>query len=569
MITDEDGRRQELLDEREEQYRSLFAYNPDAIFSFDRTPRFTSANPAAERISGYTSAELLSLPPMRLVVPEHAERSLQDFRRALAGEASSDDVAIVRKDGARVELHLTLVPIRVQGEITGVFGIAQDITESRRTESERAALHLQAGIAEQRTAFLAEAGELLGSSLDFETTLASVARLAVPQLADWCAIDIREDDAIRRLVVAALDPEQEAQVRALRDRYPHDPDALTGVPAVIRTGVPEFVPDLQLDLLPGAAVDETHLQMLLALRMTSLLRVPLTARGRTFGAISLVYAGSGRHYQPADLGLTLDLARRAALAVDNARLYQEAQHAVEVRDQFLAAASHDLRTPVTTIKSYAQLLHRSLQRTAKNTGVPAPVDVVEGLAAIERAASRITGQINELLDLSRLHSGRPLELERRPVDLVALVRLAAEAQEQIAAQRRIRIEPRKPELIGLWDNVRLDRVVSNLLSNALKYSPAGGEILVTLAPASGDCCPGTSDECAVLRVQDHGIGIPARDLPHVFERFYRASNTRGRPGTGIGLAGVRDIVQQHGGTIHVESREGEGSTFTVRLPLSD
>lgn len=576
-----DGRRRparRLLEESEQRYRSLFDYNPDAIFSLDREAHFSSVNPAAERISGYSLQELLQLRPDKLIVPEQLERTLRDFRQALAGTPSSDEVTIFHKGGHRIELELTLVPMRVEGEVAGVYGIAKDITRRRRAEADLAELLVReqearsrAVAAEERSAFLAGASKLLAGSLDYETTLASVGRLVVPQLADWCSVDIMGDDGRVRRVVGTADVRLRERMAELLRRYAAEtrtPTVAADLLAVIKTGRSEFVPEVTDAWLTGRGLNARQVEALCSLELSSYLRVPLTAREHPLGAITFAYAGSGRRYTQADLALASELADRAALAVDNARLYQEAQRALELRDQFLAAASHDLRTPVTTIKAHAQLLQRAIARAASArataaAGQPAPPDLVSGLRSIEDAAARISAQIEELMDLSRLQSGRPLELRRTPTDLVALVRRTVAGQQQVSEQHQIEVDAERPELVGMWDGVRLERVLSNLLSNAIKYSPGGGGVLVQISAEEG---PGEPE--AVLRVRDHGIGIPEADAPHIFERFYRAGNVSGRPGTGIGLAGVRDIVRQHGGQIAAESHEGRGATFTVRLPLA-
>jgi PAS domain S-box-containing protein len=232
-----------------------------------------------------------------------------------------------------------------------------------------------------------------------------------------------------------------------------------------------------------------------------------------------------------------------------------AEEALRTRDQFVAFLAHDLKNLLTGIKGHAQLLRR---RAVRGQAL-APEQALAGLATIETATRRMETQIDDLLDATRLRAGKPLDLRRRPTDLVALARQAVE-QQQATDRHRLRLTATVPSLDGEWDADRLERVLDNLLGNAVKYSPQGGEIGVEVAAEDG---------AAVLTVRDHGVGIPAADLPHVFERFWRAGNVEGRiAGTGLGLAGAKDIVEQHGGTIAVESAEGRGSTFTVRLPLN-
>jgi PAS domain S-box-containing protein len=233
---------------------------------------------------------------------------------------------------------------------------------------------------------------------------------------------------------------------------------------------------------------------------------------------------------------------------------------LKMREEFLAAAAHDLKNPITIIKARAQLLKRQITRMAAANAER----VVESAASIESNAARMTAMIGELLDLARLQSGQSLRLDRRPTDLVAIVRQTVADHQQRTNRHNIRIETTERELIGSWDPVRVTRVLSNLLENAIKYSPKGGDIVVTVgydAHASG---------YAMFRVQDFGVGIREADLPRVFERFYRGTNVVGRiAGTGLGLTGSHQIVQAHGGSIDVDSQEGAGSTFTVRLPIME
>lgn len=229
-----------------------------------------------------------------------------------------------------------------------------------------------------------------------------------------------------------------------------------------------------------------------------------------------------------------------------------------LKDELLGAAAHDLKRPLTAIRAQAQLLRR---RTARLEGLDA-ARVGDSLDAVERAAARMAAMLDELLDAVRLRDGRPLELERRPADLVALARRVAEDAQRSAPRHRLVVEAAEPALVGVWDPARLERLLANLVDNAVKYSP-GGEVVVTVGREGGP-----DGARAVLTVSDRGIGIPAADLPSIFERYVRGSNAPGRAaGSGLGLFGARRVAEQHGGTIEVESAEGAGSILTVRLPL--
>jgi signal transduction histidine kinase len=292
-----------------------------------------------------------------------------------------------------------------------------------------------------------------------------------------------------------------------------------------------------------------------------------------------VAAESGRHYGPRELVLAEDLAVRAGLAVDNARLFRDAQQQasthvalnaalrtamaqlrqeLQTRDDFLAAAAHDLNNPLASIKGTAQLLQL---RRARPGGLDEQ-QLRAGLERIDAIATRATGQVDELLDLARMQMGRPLDLNRQPIDLVALAREAVVEHQQRSERHQLSLESSVSELIGRWDARRLARVLGNLLDNALKYSPNGGAIRVAVSRDDGP--PGVG----VLTVQDQGVGIPEEDLGRIFERFQRGTNVVGEiAGTGVGLASARHIVESHGGTITAASRQRRGATFTMRLPL--
>ncbi len=281
--------------------------------------------------------------------------------------------------------------------------------------------------------------------------------------------------------------------------------------------------------------------------------MPLRARGEVFGALTLVGSSALHRFTEADLPLIEELARRAATAVDNARLLHEANEAIRMRDDFLAMASHDMRTPLAVILANLQLARRRL--VGQDAAHP---EVVQNLDAAERTTHKLTGLVGELMDISILRSGQPLPLSREAVDLATVAEGTADEYRRLSAEYEIQTRLEKG-VVGNWDATRIERVLRNLLDNALKYSPDGGMVEVVVR-SEGDW--------AVAEVTDHGVGIPEDELPLLFEKFHRGSNTRDLRGTGLGLAGSRAVVQQLGGTIEVRSRLGEGSTFALRLPAT-
>ncbi|GAC1310633.1 MAG: hypothetical protein NVSMB27_47530 [Ktedonobacteraceae bacterium] len=290
--------------------------------------------------------------------------------------------------------------------------------------------------------------------------------------------------------------------------------------------------------------------------MRGWLAVPLVGRdGSNLGVIQLSDKYEGE-FTEEDESILVQLAQMASIAIENAQLYEQVQRAVHERDDLLSTVSHDLKNPLGTIKGYAQLLKRHVQRaSALNTD-----QLIDGLTKIDVTATKMTILINELLSLTRAQMGQQMELDLQPTDLVALAQLVVKEQQRTTRRHMLRVETFLQELIGFWDTNHLERVLVNLLSNAIKYSPNGGEIIVEVSQ---------EDPFACLVVKDAGVGIPAADLPHIFEQFHRAGNVIGKiKGTGIGLASVHQIVERHGGTISVESEEGKGAIFTVRLPLA-
>ena len=396
-----------------------------------------------------------------------------------------------------------------------------------------------------RDASLADVSERLSASLDYIETLEAVARAALPSFADCCVVDIVDDGGlIQRLAVAHTDPEQESSVREVARRHTPEPTALDGVPRTMRTGRAELVSGLEDSLLRdlGAA---------------SGIIAPLLFDGRVFGALTFA---SVRCYCETDLTFAEELARRCARAIDHAGRYRQALEAVDIRDHFLAAISHDLKNPLATVAAQAQLLRRvaSSQQAADQME-----GLLKGIARIESNVRRMSRMIDGLLDVTRLELHEPLKLQRARMDLVEVVnRLVADHQER--APRHIIQLAGDTSVVGEWDAARMERVVDNLVGNAVKYSPDGGVINVVCV-----CEVEGTDDMAILSVRDSGVGIPAADLEEIFERFHRATNVGSIIGTGLGLATIREIVKLHGGTITVESTEGQGSTFTIRIPRRD
>lgn len=399
---------------------------------------------------------------------------------------------------------------------------------------------------------LSQAGSLLASSLDVGTTLQRVGQLTLPGFSDWCLLDVLDESGGWQL--AALmhaDSSAEAAARALLEQH--------GGAGAPRTSSSEELGPLSLtlsgqDTLPG--MEPRRVALLRALGPGSLLQVPLVARGRLSGVLTLGRTTRRSPFTRQEAVLAEDLALRIAAAVDNARLFHQAQCAIRAREDFLSIASHELRTPLTplllklhALRRHMRALPLSQEETTWNE---------QQLTVIERQVRRLVRLIEEMLDISRMVGGR-LALE--PLELAALVREVVAQGEVTGELVRGRSEVRltlPEEVSGRWDRMRLTQVITHLLSNALKYGE-GRPIDVEVRREGA---------LAILAVRDRGIGIPPEDQERVFERFERAVSVRHFGGFGLGLYIVRQAVEAMGGTIRLESKPGEGSTFTVLLPLA-
>ncbi|MBA3819092.1 MAG: GAF domain-containing sensor histidine kinase [Deltaproteobacteria bacterium] len=401
-----------------------------------------------------------------------------------------------------------------------------------------------------RAAFLLRASQVLGSSLDTDETLRNVAALAVPTIADWCAIELVDaDGASSQVAVAHIDPAKVALAREVRLRYPPQRDAATGVPNVLRTGRSELYPEISDELLVASAHDEEHLRILRELGLRSAMVVPIKDRGRLVGAITFVTADERRYGGP-DLLMAEQLADRAGAAIGNAALYDEARQAIRARDEFMLIAGHELRTPLASLT----LLHEALINTREDT----PLDKVrERGHKLKSQSERLSRLVEDLLDVSRISAGR-IVLEREELELGALVTECAERMREDFERARAPLHVQVAEVRGWWDKARVEQIVTNLLGNAAKYGK-GTPVDVRLERHA---------DGAKLIVADQGIGIASDDQPRIFKRFERAVSARNFGGLGLGLWITTQLVEAHGGTISVESAPGAGATFTVVLPLA-
>jgi PAS domain S-box-containing protein len=533
-------------DRLELRLQSLLNQLDVGVFRSTLDGRIVEANAAFLKLLGLeTLAEaqtiqLAELFDSSLDIAQLLEQLKQD------GHLPAQEIQLRRTNGSTVWVCWSKTLNRIDNE-TLIDSLVEDITSRKQAE-----LSLQ---------FLAEAGAILSSSLDYETTLTQITQLIVPQVADWCAIDLIEhNQTIRRTVLTHQDPQKVALGQELQQRYPVDLNAFQGVGRVLQTGKPERYPIITDEQLVASARDAEHLRILRELGLKSAIVVPLETHGRILGAITFVSAESGRIYRATDQILAEELARRAALAIDNAHLYEVAQQerataqsASRLKDEFLATLSHELRTPLNAILGWSRMLRTSNLN---------PTTIKNALETIERNAKLQTQLVEDILNVSKIINGK-LRLNIRPINLIPVIYNALEPLEAAINAKGITLKTNLDGSIGFvaGDSDRLQQVIWNVLSNAVKFTPEGGQIEIHLEQV---------DTCSQIKICDTGIGIKADFLAHVFERFSQAdgSTTRKYGGLGLGLAVARHLIELHGGSIQAESPgEGQGTTFTISLPL--
>jgi len=433
----------------------------------------------------------------------------------------------------------------------------RDVTSRRRAEEQEIELvqeqaaRAEAENSQKRASLLAEASRVLSASFDYQTTLAALVRLAVPALADYCALDIVDaDDTFERIGEAHVDPAKSQLLREVA-RFPKS--ALTARHPLIRvmaTGAPVLEADITPAFIRGSFAEAGQRRVVEALEPRSLICVPLVTSGKPLGALTLVTSGSGRRYDVADLSLAADLARRAAIVVEHARLFHEAQQATRARDDVLAVVAHDLRNPLNTVTMAVSLM--------LETTPPERVEERRQAEIVRRAADRMNRMIQDLLDVKRMESGQ-LTTDLKPELPATIINDTIDMLRPLAAGSTIMLEAHIEDDLPpvLADAARIQQVLSNLVGNAVKFTPRSGRITVCAEHIDGEVRFG---------VIDTGPGIPAEQLPHIFGRFWQAKSDH--RGIGLGLAIAKGIVEAHNGRIWVESHVGLGSTFYFTLPTA-
>ncbi len=519
------------LRETEARWHALFDGASEGIFVADLEGRYTDVNPAGCQMLGYSRDELVGKRIVDLIPPDDVPRLQRDREILMSpGLVQVAEWRLRHRNGR-------FVPVEVSAKILpdGRWqAFARDITERKQAELERQ--------------FLLDAGNALASVLDYDETVEVVARLLVREFADLCVIDAIDDDGVlRRARVLARDPAHRATAARL-GTLPLDPAGPRVTARALETREPALVPTVDSAFLRSIAQSEEQLRLIESFRPVSVLSLPLVAHGRLVGALALVSTNPARHYDPTDLRFGRLIAARAALAMDNARLYRATRRAVAARDEVLGVVAHDLRNPLSIVGLQLDVLRR------RGGDVRRPVDVMG------RATARMNRIIEDLLDLARLESGHFTVAHDRLAPAAVLAEaVAAQRDAADGASVGLHLDARA-DLPDVWaDRSRLLQILENLLGNAVKFTPAGGQATAGAASRDGE---------VLFWVADTGRGIAPEQLPHLFDRFWQATPGE-RRGVGLGLAIAKGIVEAHGGRIWAESTPGKGSVFFFTLPRAD
>jgi PAS domain S-box-containing protein len=528
----------------------------DGVIALDHEWRYSFVNEKATQILQKYEGELLGKNIWQ-VYPNLVNTPLYQKCHEVADTGTS-----IQFEAYYSELNLWLEH-NIYRSVNGISIYFRDITQRKQIEAERQELlereqnaRIQIELAEQKYAFLSEAGRVLATSLDTQTTLSTAVRSFVPFLADYCLVQKFASDGVQSFAAMHCISEKQQLVDELSSRYQNhirNPTSLTA--QVFQSREPILISEFDYNAATSITQDEELLDIYRQLDPKSCMMVPLIARGQIFGTLFLATA-SERRYTESDLNLAVDLACRAAMAIDNSQLYHQAQESNRLKDEFLSTMSHEIRTPLHAILGWAQTLARQ-----KNS----PPDAVlqKGIEAIERNAKNLLKIVYDLLDVSRIITGK-LYLDTATVDFATVTQEAISSLQLAAEAKSIHVETYLDSNINpvRGDAERLRQIVWNLVSNAIKFTPQSGNVTIRLFQVQ---------QYLQLEVCDTGQGIRASFLPYIFDRFRQAdgSFTRVNGGLGLGLSLVRPLVEMHGGTIDIYSAgEGLGTTATIRLPVS-
>jgi len=531
---------QKALKQNEERFRALIQHSADAIQLLSAEGIVLYSSDSVERVLGYKPEEIQGVEAAPYLHPGDLPLFLERFTSLLQtpGGQVTLEYRVKHKNGSWVWIEATGSNYLHDPHIQAIVGNFRDITQRKQME--------------ERQRLLNKASEKLSSSLDQQITLHEIAQMIVPSLADYCRIAVLDErQQIKEIAVHHIDPEQLTLVQVLYEQYKDNLNSPQGLQKLLETGQAELISDVSEVVLQRTMQENPGMFAIIrALGLKSYMGMPLIARDRVIGAVTFSSSEPQRYYTLDDLAFAQELAHRIALSLDNARLYSAAQKAITLRDDFISIASHELRTPVTSLKLYIQVLQKQLASRGEES-------LVRSFSKMDAQVNKLAHLIQDLLNVSKIELGK-LDFQENWFDLNEVVKETVEQIQSTSGKHRILIKGKINRTV--WGDVdRIGQVLTNLLTNAVKYSPQADTIIVRVT---------ASQDGAEVSVQDFGIGIENEHLAHIFDRFYRVSDPEEKtyPGLGIGLYIAYEIIKVHGGNMTVESEKGQGSLFTFTLP---
>lgn len=552
------GRSQAFLD-------SVLENVPLMIFVKDAQHlKFVSINRASEPLTGFPRNEFIGKSDYDLFPKEMAEHFVKTDRQVLQGRKIVDipEENIQSPNGPRI-LHTRKIPILdASGNPEYLLGISEDITDWKLSQEAKLKLFKNQIALDERersarqTQFLSDATITLASSFDYRDALKTLSKMFVKHLGDWCTITLMDESRnIVETLASHRDPMKQVLLEEFVQQVPQDENDPNGVAQVIRTGQTVHRPLIETSDLGPRAHSKNHLDLIIKLGAISAVIVPIKIREVVHGAIAIVSSHTERFYDKQDVAIVEEVGRRAGIAIENAKLYEAVQKAVRARDEFMSIASHELKTPLTALKLQLELARRNTKPELNIA--PAPEKIAKMLDASSQQVNRLTVLVDDLLDVSRIEAGR-LNFNFEKIDLLTVVLDVTERfRDQIQnAGSSIKMDYQSRPYFVKADRFRIEQVFLNVLSNAIKYG-AGGKIEVSVSENEGQ---------VVVSFRDYGMGVPEGKTEKIFERFERAVESSHISGLGLGLYIAHEIITAHDGTIVAQSKLGEGSTFTIKLP---
>jgi PAS domain S-box-containing protein len=528
-----------LLEESRARLADLYDFAPVVYVTLDAEGRIVEANLTAASYFGLERANIVgrflhSIAAVgdRRALREHIQRC---FRERIRVES---EISFSVRNRSPVTAQMLSVPVfDLDGAVVGCKTTLTDITALKQ--------------AQEKLQFLSQASAVLSSSFDYRATLAEVAQLAVPVLADIVIVDLIEPNgAMSRVELAHAEWLDVVAMATFRARSPQADEA-TALGKAIRTRQPFLFADCSPASLASTGESFDHQALLRAVGAQSMMLVPLVARDRVLGVLTLITTTAGRRYSGSSLSTAHDLATHAALAIDNARLYERAQGAIRAREDVLSFVSHDLRNPLMGILLTTETLLNAVRGEERRKGW-------KQLERIRRGVQQMRHMIDDLLDVASLDAGR-LTIKVAACDVRRLFDEAFVTMGALAAEKTVALRFDAPAdgVMVRCDRDRVVQVLSNLIGNSIKFTPSGGEIAVAASASAGR---------ALITVTDTGPGIAPSVRPHIFDRFWQAEETA-RKGRGLGLYIAKGLVEAQGGAIWVDSKPDAGTTFSFTLPV--